>query len=104
MATIIMESARVIEACTATITRIEKYRKDSDEESIQRIMGQTWHKWFKPYRPTREQAIKYLVDSDNWSFPCIRGYGTLGKAKKLLKLAQLGDPVMLNQDDVDDIF
>ena len=94
MATIVMESAKVIEACETTIAHIEAERIARDEQAIKNTMMQTRiGAWFKRYNPTREQAIKIL---DAWD--------DLSHAKDLLRLAKRGDPVTLNEKDCRVIF
>ena len=106
MATIVMESSKVIEACEKVIARIEKHREDKDEKTIATRM-QYKHGWIwarKNY--TREEAIDFLNEQtwlDSWGW-CYAYGGQLQAAKKLLKLAQHGDPVTLNQDDIENIF
>ena len=104
MATIVMESAKVIEAATKVIASIEAERNRRDEEKISRMMG-TRRGWFKKFYPSRETAIKLLnCTSDMWGWHSMYAWGTLGEAKALLKLAQHGDPVTLNEKDIDVLF
>lgn len=108
MATIVMDSQKVIDAAEFTINDIRARRLAEDESNIAFYIARNKPKGifkklgFKP--PTREQAIKKLSE-DGWSFfPCIRGYGTLEKCEKLRKLAQHGDPVTLNEEDIHALF
>lgn len=106
MATIVMESAKVIEAVQNTIACIEAERIARDERSIKNVMLQTRiGAWFKRYTPTREQAIK-ILDEDRWDFGWRSGYAyaELAHAKKLLTLAKHGDPVTLNEEDTHVLF
>lgn len=107
MATIVMESAKVIEACEATITRIESYRKEKDEAKIAGVMAtKIFVGWFKRDYPTREQAIKYLDNNRDHFFGWrnCTGWSDLAHAKKLLTLAKHGDPVTLNEEDCHVLF
>lgn len=105
MATIVMESAKVIEAAKAVIEHIEARRKREDEEAIASRMQPRSFMGFKLKTRTREEAIKSL-DSDctMWGWHSHYAWGTLSSAKELLKLAQHGDPVTLNEKDVDVLF
>ena len=105
MATIVMASQNVIDAAKATIAYIENKRNIYDEKAITKVMA-TKYGWFKKYYPTREQAIKILDSSDEYGmgWRSCAGWGDLDKAKNLLRLAQHGDPVTLNEDDVRVLF
>ena len=107
MATIVMESAKVIEACETTIAHIEAERIARDEQAIKNTMMQTRiGAWFKRYNPTREQAIK-ILDNDRGHFFGWRSayaWDDLSHAKDLLRLAKRGDPVTLNEKDCRVIF
>jgi hypothetical protein len=103
MATIVMDSAKVIKACEATIKHIKDTQKKRDGYSISVVMAEK-RGWFKKYYPTREQAIKILDESNMFGWRSGYAWGDLEKAGKLLKLAQLGDPVTLNEEDVRVIF
>ena len=107
MATIVMKSAKVIEAATAMIEHINEERMRRDEVTVLRAM-QPYKKWFKTYTRTREEAIKYLDECDNNSmfdsWHSMYAWGTLDKARAILKLAQHGDPVTLNQEDIEVLF
>ena len=108
MGTIVMASAKVIEAADTTIQLILDKRKESDEKRIARyIEHKTPSKFWKRFgfkTPSREQAVKKLSE-DIWGFfPCQNGWGDLEKAKKLRKLAEHGDPVTLNEEDVRVLF
>lgn len=105
MATIVMESAKVIEAAEKTIAHIMAYREKENEKEINSQMNTrsfSFRRGF--YYMTRQEAIDYLNHSDTWGWPCIYAWGDLDKAKALLKLAQLGDPVTLNEEDVRVLF
>lgn len=104
MATIVMESAKVIEACKNVISKIEAHRKARDEKAIARRMASRALGWRGFYYPTREQAIKLLDNSDSWGWRSIYAWGDYAHAKKLLKLAQHGDPVTLNEEDIGVLF
>ena len=109
MATISMSADKVIEAANNVISDIINERKFRDERLIADVMAvkRFSFKRMSFYYMDREQAIKYI--NDNSSFCTNRGfsmyaYGTLYDAKRLLKLAQHGDPVTLNQEDISVLF
>lgn len=105
MATIVMESAKVIAACEAKIEYIRQKRKEEDEKILEWEMGKTYHTWyFKPYRPTKEQAEESLLADSYPNYPSIRGWGSMSRCKKVLAIAELGDPVTLTDEDVSWIF
>lgn len=107
MATIVMESAKVIEACEKTITAIVSERNRRDNETLIKLMQKTMFSFTRGfYKMNRQEAYDWL-----WSESCLSSWGfsyyayeDLEHAKKLLKLAQLGDPVTLNEDDTRVIF
>lgn len=109
MATISMSADKVIEAANNVISDIMAKRDLRDEELIIDVMkkGYFSFKQMKRIKYDREEAIKYINDNSyigsgySWS---IYAYGTLYDAKRLLKLAQHGDPVTLNQDDISVLF
>lgn len=106
MATITMDAAKVIAAAEATIEHIEAERKRQDEEAIAEYM-QPRTAWFwlvKLKTRTREEAIKALDSSDMWGWRSGYAWGDLKQARKLLKLAKLGNPVVLNEEDVRVLF
>lgn len=103
MATITLSAQHVIIACNDTITFIEDKRNREDENDIARVIS-VKRGWFKRYYPTREQAIKILDSNGMFGWRSTTGGGDLDHARKLLKLAYLGDPVTLNEDDVRAIF
>ena len=107
MATIVMESAKVIEAAQAVIDSIEARRAKIDEETIAKAMGSKSFSFKRGfYFMNREEAI-YFVNHESWNSHwgwSIYGWGSLDSAKKLLKLAQHGDPVTLNEEDVGVLF
>lgn len=105
MATIVMQSAKVIEACNRTIELIKCERTKRDEDAISRMMRcKRMGAWFKTYYPTREQALILLDTSDFWGWRSSYAWGDGQHAKKLLRLAMQGDPVTLNEEDVRVIF
>jgi len=105
MATIVMGSTLVMQACNTTIERILTEREKRDENCIRKVMLSTRiGAWFKRYNPTREQAIDILDKGDMWGWRSQYAWGGLDHAKKLLRLAQLGDPVTLNEDDARVLF
>jgi hypothetical protein len=103
MATIVMSAEKVIAAAQATIEKIKVDRNAENEKMIAEIMKQKRFIIFGRTL-TRAEAIKDLID-DVWGFyPCIHGWGDLEHAHKLLKLAQHGDPVTLNEEDTRVLF
>lgn len=108
MATIVMESAKVIEAAQQVIDRIMAKRKQRDEAAIAKRMQPQKFLWFTTKALTREEAIAKLdKEAENTFLGEWRSqyaWGDLAKAKALLKLAQHGDPVTLNEDDIEVLF
>lgn len=106
MATIVLKAWQVIGACEKTIADIMAEREKRDENEIRRIMLSTRiGAWFKRYSPTRDQAIRILDEKmEYFGWRSMYAYGDLVHAKKLLKLAQHGDPVTLNEEDTRVIF
>lgn len=107
MATITMDAAKVIAAAEATIEHIEAERKRRDEEVIAEYMQPRTALFglIKLKARTREEAIKALDESDNmWGWRSGYAWRDLEQARKLLKLAKLGDPVVLNEEDVRVLF
>jgi hypothetical protein len=100
MATIQMDSQKVIKAAETVIAKIMAHRENRDETAIARKMASRSLGWRGFYWPTREQAIKALDNSDCWGWRSIYAWGDLDHAKKLLLLAQHGDPVTLNEEDI----
>ena len=106
MATIVMESAKVIDAALAAIARIEDERTLRDNQMIDRAM--------QPYKlfglftikeKTMYEAIQYLDKRcDMFGWRSMYAWGSLDSLKKLHKLAMHGDPVTLNEKDIDILF
>lgn len=108
MATIIMESTKVIEAAAKVIAQIEAKRKEENEKTIHNAMTLAFRFSFKRgfYRMNREEAIQWIREQStcgSWGFSSY-AWGTLAEAKALLKLAQHGDPVTLNENDISVLF
>ena len=108
MGTIVMAANRVIEAADTTIARIEAKRAEKNERMIQlkienSIPGRL-RKFFGASPLTKEQAIKALLNDGWFFFPSEYAWGDLQHAKKLKKLAQHGDPVTLNEEDIRVLF
>ena len=108
MATIVMEAPKVIEAADAVISSILAERIARDEKCIENAMKPR-KRWFrKDIVLTREEAIAHLDNVaknklfDSWSSQ--RGWGALEHAKSLRKLAEHGDPVTLNENDIEVLF
>ena len=103
-----MSADKVIEAANKVIGDIMAKRDLRDEELIIGVMNKGYFsfKQMKRIKYAREEAIKYINDNSciggySWSY---YAYGTLYDAKRLLKLAQHGDPVTLNQEDIAVLF
>lgn len=104
MATIVIGSQQVIAAAMKVIASIEDERANRDEACISRMMG-TNRGWFKKFYPNRDMAIKLLdATSDFRGWRSMYAYGDLYHAKALLRLAQHGDTVTLNEEDVRVLF
>ena len=103
MATIVMPASEVIEAAKVVIARIKDVRYTRDEESIANVTPRSF--CGITLRPrTRDEAIKYLRSILFGHYPSV-AYGVqLEQAQKLLKLAQKGDPVTLNENDIHTLF
>lgn len=108
MGTIVMSADKVIAAAENTIATILAKRAENNKrmedwairESIPGPIG----KLFGRETLTREQVIENYK-KDIWScYPSVYAWGDLEKAKNLLKLAQHGDPVTLNENDVKVLF
>lgn len=104
MATIQMDSQKVIAACEAVIAKILAHREKRDEAAIAKHMASRSLGWRGLYWPTREQAIRNLDRSDSWGWRSVYAWGDLDHAKKLLLLAKHGDPVTLNEEDTRVLF
>lgn len=107
MATIVMESAKVIDAAIAAIARIEDERTFRDNQMIDMAM-QPYKKFFGLFtvkEKTMYEAIQYLdKNCDLFGWRSMYAGGKLEKLLKLHKLAQHGDPVTLNQEDINILF
>ena len=107
MATIIMSAEKVIAACENAIQVIQAKRNKIDEETIQAAMNQRMFSFKRGfYKMNREESIKWVNEQSIWSSWgwSIYAWGDLDHAKKLLKLAQHGDPVTLNEKDTAILF
>lgn len=108
MATIVMEASKVIEAADRVINSIRNERIARDEKRIASAMKPKKLWFLKQVTLTREQAIARLdKSSDGWLFESWRSayaWGDLEKAKSLRKLAEHGDPVTLNENDIEVLF
>jgi hypothetical protein len=103
MATIVMSAEKVIEAATKVIAEIEARRNVENEGMISEKMKDKRFILFGRTL-TRDEAIKELKDA-RWSFyPCMYYWSDLNHVRKLLKLAQHGDPVTLNEEDTSVLF
>lgn len=107
MATIVMASSQVIEAAEKTIAHIMAERANKNEALIAEVMEEPRRSLlFRKFYYTREQAIEYIINlhRSRYSFPSQYAWGDLIKAQNLLRIAQHGDPVTLNEDDVRVLF
>ncbi len=107
MATIVVPASVVTEAAKKSIENIEKYRIDENERMIETRLYNLNNSFLAKLLKksfTREQAKKSLIE-DQWSdYPSFAYGGHLRSLKKLAKLAEHGDPVTLNEEDVDVLF
>lgn len=108
MATIVMSADKVIEAAETTIANIMSKRaednKQMEDYAIRNSIPGPISKLFGRKTLTREQVVENYC-KDIWAFyPSVHAWGDLEKAKNLLKLAQHGDPVTLNENDVRVLF
>lgn len=108
MATIVLKSWQVIDACNATITKIKATRIKQNEETIARVMAtgrREFPLFYKIHFPTEEQAISLLNrEARYFGWRSMYAYSDLEHAEKLLNLAKRGDPVTLNEEDCRVIF
>ena len=108
MATIVLPAEKVIAAAENTIAYIRNERNGEDEEKIAEWMKPRKFLWFKLRARTREEAINALDKhyAESWYGDWRSNYAwcDLNKARALRKLAQHGDPVTLNEDDVRVLF
>lgn len=103
MATIVCDAAKVKAAAQATIDWIKAERKIEDEQKIAKRMKSKRFILFGR-NLTREEAIKDLT-YDRWQFyPCVNFWNDFEHAKKLLLIAEHGDPVTLNEEDARVLF
>jgi len=108
MASIVMSSADVIAACDIAIASVIACRETRNKELIQYIIDRhaaNKFLWIFDRKPlTEKEATDWLMQSWEYYFPSMAGNEKLRHAKKLKKLAEKGDPVTLNETDVDLIF
>lgn len=102
MATIVVSASAVIEAAQRTIEAVKLRRDTENEKTIAYYMQPRKFLWFKLKPRTREGAIHEARMA--WEYPCTLGHDILIHAKKLLTLAQHGDPVTLNEEDCRVLF
>lgn len=108
MATIVMSAEKVIEAAENTIKFIQSERVVRNEQMITKcirysISGRI-RSIFGVTPLTRKQAEKKLLN-DTWGFyPSTYAWGDLEKAHNLKRIAEHGDPVTLNEEDVRVLF
>ena len=101
MAHIVCSAEKVRQSAIRVINAIEETRTKRDETAIARVMKNErvcWWKFWKPAGMTREQAIKWLDASDMFGWRSGYAWDDLSKAKKLLILAEHGDPVTIDEE------
>jgi hypothetical protein len=111
MATIQMSAEKVAIAAQAVIDKIEKIRADRDkrtlETAISKMMPSKIAQWFGAKPKTIEQ-IKQIItrswDKDYYNYPSRYGWREYDYAKRLLIIAQHGDPVTLTDKDTEVLF
>ena len=108
MATIVLTSEQVIEAANKTIARINAVRDKRDEASIQKAMQKRMFSFRRGfYRMEYEEAKAWFYEVSyplgNWC-RSYYAWGDLEKAKSLLRIAQYGDHVTLNEECVRVLF
>lgn len=107
MATIIMSAEKVIAACEKVINCIEARRTKIDEETIDNAKTLRMFSFKRGfYKMNREESIKWVNEqgwTSSWGWS-IYAWGDLDHAKKLLVLAQHGNPVTLNEEDTKVLF
>ena len=108
MGTIVMQAEKVIAAADFVISTIRETRAAKDElaigDTIKYSKPTKFQAFFGKKQLDREGAIKYLRGITFGNYPSIYARGDLEKAKKLRKLAEHGDPVTLNEDDIAVLF
>lgn len=106
MATIVMESSKVIEAANNAINSILAKRIALTEKLIEDAMKPQKRLFRKPVILTRDQAVKYL-EANSFEF-YLRSEVYAGAALKYIKslrlLAKNGGPVLLNENDIKVLF
>ena len=101
MSHITVPAAKVIEAASKVLKRIEERRAEEDEKAIKVTMREKTRYIFGRTL-TREEAIQRLRDNYPYSlFPSFYAWGTKDRVSKLLILAQHGDPVVIDADDAE---
>ncbi len=109
MATIQLPAEQVQSKALEVIEEIMAIRKERSEPWIKRRMEEPVRcgfLWLKKRYLTEQEAINYLFESEPIAFYSAYLYraGKLEKVGKLLRLSQHGDPVTLNEDDVEVLF
>lgn len=105
MATITMQASEVIEAANRTIDRIMKVRAEKDAAKVTKAMQPCKRMFFKQRTRSEQEAIAHLKETEGFPFyPSCYAWGDLEKAKSLRKLAEHGDPVTLNENDIEVLF
>lgn len=106
MATIVMESAKVIAAAQDVIDRIFKAREDRRRDYLNDYCAMqkfSLRKMRKVYAYTMDEA-KQLAEWNMREWGNFANGYQLKQAKALLLLAQHGDPVTLNEQDCITLF
>lgn len=108
MATIQMSAQQVLDAANKIISKIDSERRKIDMVTISRAMNLVFRFSFRRgfYRMNEAEALQWVKQQaryGGWGLS-IYAWGDLYKAKSLLLIAQHGDPVTLNEDDVRVLF
>jgi hypothetical protein len=99
MATVVISAAKVKELANAAITHIREERNKRNAEMLGKAMEPVTFLGFKLYQRSNVEADRYLKEI-RWGFyPSMYARGDLALLKKLLLLAELGDPVTINEED-----
>ncbi|OQB10051.1 MAG: hypothetical protein BWY21_00535 [Parcubacteria group bacterium ADurb.Bin216] len=104
MATIIVPAAKVLEAALAKIEAIETVRKASDAKTEAKLVYGRKFLGFSTGPKTLEEAKRKLRYDTCGTYPSAYAWDDLDHARKLLTLAQHGDPVTLNEEDCRVLF
>lgn len=105
MGTITLPAVQVQEAARKVIAEILAVRKQRDSEKVQRYMQKRWFnfkRWF--HYKTEQEVLEWLEAHSFYGWLSEYRFHDYEHAQKLLKLALHGDPVTLDQEDVEVLF